>query len=64
MEGAVSLGLRRRREAAGLTRQALAHEAGCSLSLIGFIESGYRSRGPKVQAIAQVLGCAVDDLFR
>lgn len=56
-------GLRARRTALGLTRQALAERARCSISLVGFLEGGYQSRGPKVQAIAVALDCTVDELF-
>lgn len=34
--------LRERRRAAGLSRQQLAHEVGCSLSHLQMLESGYR----------------------
>lgn len=37
--------LRSRRDACGLTRQAVAHEAGCSLSMLQMLESGYRPSG-------------------
>lgn len=35
-------GLRERREAAGLTQQALAAEARCSLAIVALYEAGYR----------------------
>lgn len=53
------------REAAGLTRTALAKQVGKSLSLISEIESGTRNATPEVLLmLATALGCPLADLQR
>jgi transcriptional regulator with XRE-family HTH domain len=57
--------LRELRKAAGLTQQALAVRAGLSVSNVVHIEAG-RIPDPRVstvKAIADALGCKVDDLL-
>ncbi|GAB3115971.1 hypothetical protein GCM10027160_24170 [Streptomyces calidiresistens] len=57
--------VRAAREAAGLTRTALAREVGVSLSLMSEIESGTRNCTPERMAeIARVLGVDPDLLAR
>lgn len=51
------------RVAAGLTKAALARAIGCSRSLITEYESGMRNaNNARLQAIAKVLDCDVDEL--
>lgn len=40
--------LKERRKAAGLTQQALATRAGCSLAYVTVLENGYTPRGSNV----------------
>jgi transcriptional regulator with XRE-family HTH domain len=57
--------VRNAREAAGLTRTALAKEIGRSLSLVSEIESGTRNATPEVlPLIAEALDCPIDELRR
>ncbi|WP_372517942.1 helix-turn-helix domain-containing protein [Solirubrobacter phytolaccae] len=39
-------GVREQRRAAGLSQQQLATRAGCSVSMVRLVESGYRPEGP------------------
>lgn len=53
------------REAAGLTKRALAREVGISEQLMSEIESGWRSATPvNLTKIAEVLNCPVAVLER
>lgn len=57
--------VREAREAAGLTRTALAKQIGRSLSLISEIESGTRNATPEVlRLLAAALDCPVAELQR
>lgn len=57
--------VRKAREAAGLTRTALAKQIGRSLSLISEIESGTRNATPEVlRLLAYALDCPIADLQR
>jgi predicted transcriptional regulator len=40
--------LRERREALGISRESLAHNADCSMSMLGMLEQGYRPDRSKV----------------
>jgi transcriptional regulator with XRE-family HTH domain len=55
--------LRIRREAAGLSREALAREAAVSTSLVTLMERGYTCGHETAERIAQVLGCPVADVL-
>jgi transcriptional regulator with XRE-family HTH domain len=56
--------LRRLREAAGLTQQELANQAGLSISAVTQTESGQKKdpRLSTVLALARVLGVTLDEL--
>lgn len=60
---AVKNALRRRREQAELSRQALATAAGLSISTLANYEAGYRVSNQAAQKLARVLGCAPADLL-
>lgn len=55
-------GLRARREAAGLSRERLAFEVGCSGSTVQQVEGGWRCSADMAQKIAAVLGCEAHEL--
>jgi transcriptional regulator with XRE-family HTH domain len=60
----MALRLKALRSRAGLTQQALATEAGLSISLITALEYGIRD-DPKLStllALAKALGCTMDEL--
>jgi len=48
--------IRERREALGLTREQLAHEATCSYAMLRVLEGGYRpERSPALDRVLSVL---------
>jgi transcriptional regulator with XRE-family HTH domain len=56
--------LRAAREARGITRQHVADEVPCSLSLVTLTELGYkRPAAETLAAIADAVGVSLDDLF-
>lgn len=55
-------GLRARREAAGLSREKLAFQVGCSGSTIQQVEGGWRCSAGMARRIAAVLGCEAREL--
>lgn len=55
--------LRRLREEAGLTHQALAEKAGLSIRTVVYAEEGRDIRVSTAQRLARALGVSVDDLF-
>jgi transcriptional regulator with XRE-family HTH domain len=62
----IGLNVKRLREAAGMTQQALATAAGLSLSIVAQIEQGKNAdpRGSTLMALANALGATVDELLR
>jgi transcriptional regulator with XRE-family HTH domain len=42
--------LKDQRKALGITREALAHEVGCSVAMLGLLEAGYRPASSEVLA--------------
>lgn len=58
-------GLRHRRKAAGLTLGALGAAVGCTGAAVGMWERGdYHPAADKLPALAQALGCSIDELYR
>ena len=58
-------GVAPRRRAAGLTQQELADALGTSRSLIALIEAGQAwPSAASLPAMAEVLGCSIDELYR
>lgn len=58
-------GFKAMREKAGITQKALANRMGIAQSTVAMWESGENApRAKKLQELAHVLGCTVDDLFR
>ena len=55
--------IRERRQAQGLTQEALAERCGITQPGLSLIESGRSTRVSTLQAIAKALGCDVRDLF-
>lgn len=55
-------GIRERRRAVGLSQEALAREADCSLAYVRLLERGYRPHtGTVLPRIASALGCEASD---
>jgi len=57
--------IKRKREEAGLTKYGLAQKAGLPTNAIYRIESGSNDRihPIRAKAIAEALGCSLDDVF-
>jgi transcriptional regulator with XRE-family HTH domain len=62
----VGANVKRLREAAGISQQKLAVEAGLSVGVVAIIEQGRNAdpRGSTLRALARVLGTTIDDLLR
>ena len=58
------VGLAPRRQRAGLTQKQLAEALGCTQALVSLYESGDAwPRASVLPAIADLLGCSIDDLY-
>ena len=58
-------GVAPRRRAAGFTQQELADALGISRSLVAMIEAGQAwPSAASLPAMAEVLGCSIDELYR
>jgi transcriptional regulator with XRE-family HTH domain len=56
--------LRAARKVRGLTQQQVADEVPCSKPLVALTEIGYKRPAPEtLAAMADVVGCSLDDLF-